>query len=146
MIYKIEKLAGTQQFIDNFKLMEYPAIVIDGEPFHSKMIFVKDYDSEFLDQNTIDDCFRVATQNKLTHVHCIILDNEKVYIRGGRYNKIPDQLGLDETDEFPQPPADLDDEDYRHFICLEVANAAADSVEILPQGEYRIDAHYSLVD
>lgn len=41
--------------------------------------------------------------------------------------------------------ADLDADDYKHFICLEVANAAADSVEILPGSEYRIDASYSIV-
>jgi len=41
--------------------------------------------------------------------------------------------------------ADLDKDDYKHFICLEVANAATDSVEILPNSEYRIDANYSIV-
>ena len=40
---------------------------------------------------------------------------------------------------------DLDNDDYKHFICLEIANAAADSVEILPDSEYRIDANYSIV-
>ncbi len=39
---------------------------------------------------------------------------------------------------------DLDNDDYKHFICLEIANAAADSVEILPDREYRIDANYSI--
>ena len=40
---------------------------------------------------------------------------------------------------------DLDSEDYKHFICLEVANTAADSVEIHPNSEYRIGANYSIV-
>jgi len=40
---------------------------------------------------------------------------------------------------------DLDSDDYKHFICLEVANAVADSVEILPNSESRIDANYSIV-
>ena len=41
--------------------------------------------------------------------------------------------------------ADLNNDDYKHFICLEIANAAADSVEILPDCEYRIDANYSII-
>lgn len=40
--------------------------------------------------------------------------------------------------------ADLDNDDYKHFICLEVANAAADSVEILPDSEHRMKAKYSI--
>lgn len=40
---------------------------------------------------------------------------------------------------------DLDKEDYKHFICLEIANAATNSVEILPNSEYKIDALYSIV-
>jgi len=40
--------------------------------------------------------------------------------------------------------ADLENDDYKHFICLEIANAATDSVEILPDSEYRIDANYSI--
>jgi len=40
---------------------------------------------------------------------------------------------------------DLDNDDYKHFICLEIANAVADSVEILPNSEYRMDANYSIV-
>lgn len=41
--------------------------------------------------------------------------------------------------------ADLDKEDYKHFICLEVANAAADKVEISPNSEYKMLANYSLI-
>ena len=40
---------------------------------------------------------------------------------------------------------DLDKDDYKHFICLEIANAASDIVEILPNSEYRIATNYSIV-
>ena len=40
---------------------------------------------------------------------------------------------------------DLDKHDYKHFICLEIANAATDSVEILPNSEHRMNAHYRIV-
>lgn len=40
---------------------------------------------------------------------------------------------------------DLDKDDYKHFICLEVANAASSIVEILPGNEYRMMTHYSVV-
>lgn len=40
---------------------------------------------------------------------------------------------------------DLQNEDYRSFICLEVANVAAEGIEILPNDEHRIQAVYSLV-
>ncbi len=40
--------------------------------------------------------------------------------------------------------ADLENDDYKHFICLEIANAAPNSVEILPDSEYRMDANYSI--
>ena len=40
---------------------------------------------------------------------------------------------------------DLDKDDYKHFICLEIANAASDIVEILPNSEYRIATNYSVV-
>ena len=39
---------------------------------------------------------------------------------------------------------DLDKDDYKHFICLEIANAAADSVEIQPNSEYRVVSNYSI--
>jgi len=40
---------------------------------------------------------------------------------------------------------DLDKDDYKHFICLEIANAASDIVEILPNSEYKIATNYSIV-
>jgi len=40
---------------------------------------------------------------------------------------------------------DLDKDDYKHFICLEIANAASDIVEILPNSEYRIATNYRIV-
>ncbi len=40
---------------------------------------------------------------------------------------------------------DLDSEDYKHFICIEIANAASDSVEIPPNGEYKMLTNYSIV-
>ncbi|SMG65293.1 conserved hypothetical protein, partial [methanotrophic bacterial endosymbiont of Bathymodiolus sp.] len=39
---------------------------------------------------------------------------------------------------------DLDDDDYKRFICLEVANAAKHSVEVQPNSESRMTANYSL--
>ncbi|MCK4842142.1 MAG: D-hexose-6-phosphate mutarotase [Methylococcales bacterium] len=39
---------------------------------------------------------------------------------------------------------DLESDDYRHFICVEIANVASDIVEILPDSEYRIVTNYSL--
>jgi glucose-6-phosphate 1-epimerase len=39
---------------------------------------------------------------------------------------------------------DLDDDDYKRFICLEVANAAEHSVEVQPNSESRMTANYSL--
>lgn len=40
---------------------------------------------------------------------------------------------------------DLDKDDYNRFICLEVANAAEHSVEILPNCESRLTANYSVI-
>ena len=39
---------------------------------------------------------------------------------------------------------DLDSDDYKHFVCVEIANAASDKVEIVPDSEYRIVTNYSL--
>jgi glucose-6-phosphate 1-epimerase len=41
--------------------------------------------------------------------------------------------------------ADLKNDDYKSFICLEVANVAEDGIEILPNSECRVEAHYSVV-
>ncbi|MDJ0633771.1 MAG: D-hexose-6-phosphate mutarotase [Xenococcaceae cyanobacterium MO_188.B29] len=40
--------------------------------------------------------------------------------------------------------ADLADEDYTKFICVETVNAAKDTVEILPSSEYRLLANYKI--
>lgn len=40
---------------------------------------------------------------------------------------------------------DLDSEDYKHFVCLEVANAAKDVVTIQPGSEYRLTTEYCMV-
>lgn len=39
---------------------------------------------------------------------------------------------------------DLGNDDYKHFICLEIANAATDNVEILPNSEYLMITNYSI--
>lgn len=41
---------------------------------------------------------------------------------------------------------DLGDDDYQHFVCVETANAATDSVEIEAGGEYRLSADYFYAD
>jgi glucose-6-phosphate 1-epimerase len=41
---------------------------------------------------------------------------------------------------------DLDSEDYKHFVCVEIANTAASRVEIPPEGEYKIFTNYSIVN
>ena len=41
---------------------------------------------------------------------------------------------------------DLAAEDYKHFICLEVANAASNTVEVLPHSESTMTAQYSIVE
>ncbi len=40
---------------------------------------------------------------------------------------------------------DLDKDDYKHFICLEIANAATEIVAIPPNSEYRIATNYSVI-
>ena len=41
---------------------------------------------------------------------------------------------------------DLHSEDYKHFVCIEIANAATDRVEVFPQGEYKMLTNYSIVN
>jgi glucose-6-phosphate 1-epimerase len=40
--------------------------------------------------------------------------------------------------------ADLEDDDYKSFICVETANAANEIVEVPPHGEYRLRADYAV--
>lgn len=40
--------------------------------------------------------------------------------------------------------ADLHDDDYRKFVCVETTNAADDVVEILPGGEFRLEVKYKV--
>ena len=40
---------------------------------------------------------------------------------------------------------DLDKEDYKHFICLEIANAAEDGIEVKPNSGYWMVTNYSVV-
>lgn len=40
--------------------------------------------------------------------------------------------------------ADLEDEDYKGFVCVETANAAEDVVEVPASGEYRLVANYRI--
>ena len=39
---------------------------------------------------------------------------------------------------------DLKDDDYQRFVCVETANAATDTVEVKPGGEYRLGADYRM--
>jgi glucose-6-phosphate 1-epimerase len=39
---------------------------------------------------------------------------------------------------------DLGDEDYRHMLCVETANAAREVVELPPTGAYRLQAEYRI--
>ena len=41
--------------------------------------------------------------------------------------------------------ADLADDDYRHFVCVETANAADEVIQIPPGGKYRLAVSYRLV-
>ncbi|MFW5444415.1 MAG: D-hexose-6-phosphate mutarotase [Methylococcaceae bacterium] len=40
--------------------------------------------------------------------------------------------------------ADLTKDDYKHFVCVEIANAASETVEVLPGSEYKLITHYSV--
>jgi glucose-6-phosphate 1-epimerase len=40
--------------------------------------------------------------------------------------------------------ADLGDEDYKSFVCVETANAANEVVEVAPHSEYRLVANYTV--
>ena len=40
---------------------------------------------------------------------------------------------------------DLDGDDYKHFICVEIANAASDKIETHPATVYRMLTNYSIV-
>ncbi len=42
--------------------------------------------------------------------------------------------------------ADLDDDAYQHFVCVETANAADDRIEIAAGELYRLTAHYRVVE
>jgi len=42
--------------------------------------------------------------------------------------------------------ADLMNDDYRHFVCVETANAATNSIEVEAGGEHRLVAEYGLAD
>ena len=46
--------------------------------------------------------------------------------------------------EISAKSADLEDEDYHRFICVETANAAKDVIEILPKSEYRLLVNYGI--
>lgn len=41
--------------------------------------------------------------------------------------------------------SDLDNDDYKHFICIEIANAASDTVEIQPGNEYKMLTNYCVI-
>ena len=39
---------------------------------------------------------------------------------------------------------DLDSDDYKHFICVEIANTASNTVKLLPNEEYKLLTNYSI--
>lgn len=41
--------------------------------------------------------------------------------------------------------SDLDRDDYKHFVCIEIANAASSTVEISPGEEYKMLTKYSVI-
>ncbi len=46
--------------------------------------------------------------------------------------------------EIASAMADLGDQDYRHLLCVETANAASDTVQIAAGGEHRLIAVYAI--
>ncbi|HHJ17521.1 MAG TPA: D-hexose-6-phosphate mutarotase [Gammaproteobacteria bacterium] len=46
--------------------------------------------------------------------------------------------------DISQKMGDLGDDDYRRFVCVETANAAADTIEVRPGGEHRLVADYRM--
>lgn len=46
--------------------------------------------------------------------------------------------------EISKKMADLEEEDYKHFICVETVNTATEVVEVSPDSEYRLRANYSV--
>ncbi|MCK5889926.1 MAG: D-hexose-6-phosphate mutarotase [Methylococcales bacterium] len=41
--------------------------------------------------------------------------------------------------------ADLDGEDYKHFICVEIANTTSGRIDLVPHGGYRLVTNYSVI-
>jgi glucose-6-phosphate 1-epimerase len=39
---------------------------------------------------------------------------------------------------------DLDDQDYRRFVCVETVNTASEVIEIPPGATYRLGARYAI--
>lgn len=46
--------------------------------------------------------------------------------------------------EISAKSGDLTEDAYKHFVCVETTNAADDVVTVAPQGEYRLEATYTL--
>jgi glucose-6-phosphate 1-epimerase len=47
-------------------------------------------------------------------------------------------------DEGSEKIVDLDSDDYKHFICVEIANTASSEVTLLPNEEYKLLTNYSV--